>query len=334
MKILITGAAGFIGFHAVIKLLGLGHEVIGLDNLNDYYDVKLKFDRLEQLGIAEETAQLGALAQSNCHKGFRFIKQDIMDAEGLLVLFKEHQFDKVCNLAAQAGVRYSLENPMSYINSNIVGFLNVLEACRLHGCKHLVYSSSSSVYGNAIKYPFVENDITDQPESIYAATKKTNEMMAFAYHKLYGLESTGLRFFTVYGPWGRPDMAPMLFANALLHQKPIKVFNNGNLYRDFTYVDDVVEGIVRIMMTDEKKLKSVYNIGKGSPVKLMEFINVLEYEIGTKAVCHFEKMQAGDVFTTYADVTALKTDLDYKPDTTLHEGIEKFIKWYKGYYKK
>jgi UDP-glucuronate 4-epimerase len=184
----------------------------------------------------------------------------------LLALFKKHKFDKVCNLAAQAGVRYSLENPMSYINSNIVGFLNILEVCRQHGCKHLVYSSSSSVYGNAIKYPFVENDMTDQPESIYAATKKTNEMMAFAYQKLYGLESTGLRFFTVYGPWGRPDMAPMLFANALLHQKPIKVFNNGNLYRDFTYVDDVVEGIVRILMADEKKLKAVYNIGKADGV--------------------------------------------------------------------
>jgi len=334
MKILVTGAAGFIGFHAVSKLIDLGHEVTGLDNINDYYDVKLKLDRLEQLGIKVTPDNEGVLIKSTLHPNLAFIKQDITDAAELLALFKEHQFDKVCHLAAQAGVRYSLENPRSYINSNIVGFLNILEACRLHGCKHLIYSSSSSVYGNAIKYPFVENDITDQPESIYAATKKTNEMMAFTYRKLYGLESTGLRFFTVYGPWGRPDMAPMLFAKALLHQKPIQVFNNGNLYRDFTYVGDVVEGVVRILAADAKKLKLVYNIGKGSPVRLMEFINVLEYEIGTKAICHFEKMQAGDVFTTYADVTALKTDLDYTPNTTLNEGIEKFIKWYKAYYQK
>jgi UDP-glucuronate 4-epimerase len=334
MKILVTGAAGFIGFHTVNKLVSQGHDVTGLDNINDYYEVQLKLDRLEQLGITGIMDKPAELTPSTVFPNFKFTKLDITDEEGLLSLFKAQKFDKVCNLAAQAGVRHSLENPLAYINSNIIGFLNILEACRQTGCKQLVYSSSSSVYGNAIKYPFVENDITDQPESIYAATKKTNEMMAFTYRRLYGLESTGLRFFTVYGPWGRPDMAPMLFASALLQQKPIKVFNNGNLYRDFTYVDDVVEGISRVLSADEKNLKLVYNIGKGAPVKLMEFINMLEYETGTKAVCHFEKMQAGDVFTTYADVTALKTDLDYKPGTTLNEGIEKFIKWYKAYYKK
>lgn len=327
MKILVTGAAGFIGFHLTARLLSDGHAVVGLDSINDYYDVRLKQARLGQLGICEPRD--GVVEQSKRYEAFRFVKGDLADRELLPRLFSEEQFDAVVNLAAQAGVRYSLENPFAYVESNLVGFVNLLECCRHYPVKHLVYASSSSVYGGNTKTPFSEEDRVDTPVSLYAATKKSNELMASCYAHLYGIPSTGLRFFTVYGPWGRPDMAPMLFTKAILEGEPIKVFNEGNLSRDFTYIDDIVEGVVRVLQKPSQEPRhEIYNIGGGHPVQLMDFIHTLEEHLGRMAVLELLPMQPGDVYTTYADSKKLESTINYKPTTTLHDGLARFVAWY------
>lgn len=320
-KILVTGAAGFIGFHLAKRLLERGDEIVGIDNMNDYYTPKLKEARLAQIVN---------------HPSFKFIKGDIADRELMPRLFEDEKFDKVVNLAAQAGVRYSIENPFAYVDSNLVGFANILECCRHNGTKHLVYASSSSVYGGNKKVPFSEEDKVDNPVSLYAATKKANELMASCYTKLYGFPATGLRFFTVYGPWGRPDMAPILFATAIRDGKPIKVFNNGDMMRDFTYVDDIVEGIIRVLDSkgneapkEDETLHAVYNIGCSNPVKLMDFIDTIEEAMGKKAEKIMMPMQPGDVYQTYADTTRLEQDMGYKPHVSLKEGIGEFIGWFK-----
>lgn len=333
MNILVTGAAGFIGFHVCKKLIDNGHNVMGLDNINSYYSEQLKIDRLHELGIYGDIKE-GVEMQSMSCSNFTFIKLDISNYDLLYPVFKAKQFEKICHLAAQAGVRYSIENPWAYINSNVTGFLNVMQSAVNSNCSHVIYASSSSVYGNAAQFPFAENFSTDQPESIYAVTKKTNEMMAFTYRQLYKLNTTGLRFFTVYGPWGRPDMAPMLFADAIYNGTPIKVYNNGDLLRDFTYVDDITEGIVRVINSPAATLSPVYNIGHGAPVKLLNFIDILEKEIGTKSRRIYEKMQLGDVYATYADTASLKTAVNYQPETSLEKGIKEFIIWYKKYFHK
>ena len=345
MNILVTGSAGFIGFHLTKKLLQLGNTVTGIDNLNDYYDVELKLNRLKETGISSDGLQWNLAKSSSVYKNYSFIKMNLEDDVKLNQLFVTSNFDVVCNLAAQPGVRYSLDNPRAYINSNIVGFLNILEACRHNKIEHLVYASSSSVYGNSDKMPLSVDDRVDNPISLYAATKKSNELMAYTYSHLFNIHTTGLRFFTVYGPWGRPDMAPALFANAITKGETIKVFNHGNLERDFTYVDDIIEGIVRVItkkpLTEKKNTSvnlddtqySIYNIGNGNPVKLMDFIENMENALNKKAIKEFVPMQPGDVVKTFADVNSLKNDYDYAPNTSLNEGIEKFVKWYKNYYR-
>ena len=337
MKILVTGAAGFIGFHVSKSLLEKEHEVIGLDNINDYYDVSLKYGRLEELGIEREKVTEGKLIPSIKFNKFKFVKADIVNLSFLEGLFEKEKFDKVIHLAAQAGVRYSIENPHAYVQSNIVGFVNIMECCRYNNINHLVYASSSSVYGNASKVPFSEDDRIDHPVSLYAATKKSNELMAHTYSYLYKLPTTGLRFFTVYGPWGRPDMAPMLFANAIMKGEPIKIFNNGDLERDFTYIDDIVEGVIRVTDTipygDEKPpFYRVLNIGNSKPVKLMDFISIMEKTIGKKAIKEMFPMQPGDVKRTYADVNLLRRLVDVKKNTELFYGIECFVRWFKIIY--
>lgn len=335
MKILVTGTAGFIGFHLAQKLLMQGHEVVGMDDINDYYPTQLKFARLQEAGISEDAAEWYKKITSIVHPGYSFIRMNLEDRDALYRLFETEQFDAVCNLAAQAGVRYSIENPHTYISSNITGFMNILEACRHNKVKHLVYASSSSVYGNSRQMPLSVNQPVDNPISLYAATKKSNELMAHTYSHLFGIPTTGLRFFTVYGPWGRPDMAAFLFTKAITEGKPIKVFNNGDLYRDFTYIDDIVEGIANILNTNRagESLYRVYNIGNSSPVKLMDFIETIEKALGTKAVKEFMEMQPGDVYKTYADVTDLEKDYNYRPDTPLATGIGRFVKWYTEFYK-
>lgn len=333
MNILITGAAGFIGFHLSKALAERGDDVVGLDNINDYYDVRLKYGRLNEVGISEKEIDYNQMTQSHSYPNYRFIKLDLTDRENLQSLFKNEKFDKVCNLAAQAGVRYSIENPYAYIESNIVGFLNVLECCRHNEIKHFVFASSSSVYGGNTKVPFSEEDRVDHPVSLYAATKKSDELMAYTYAHLYHIPTTGLRFFTVYGPWGRPDMAPMIFAKAIMNGNPIKVFNNGNMMRDFTYIDDIVEGTKRVIdkvpeETNDKPPYSIYNIGCSEPVKLMDFIHTLEDALGKKAQMIMMPMQPGDVYQTYADTTRLEKKFDYKPKTALHRGIVEFVRWY------
>jgi len=340
MKILVTGAAGFIGFHTCQRLLAHGHQVVGLDNINDYYEVGLKFSRLNELGISKENAAISnKISASSTHAAaFKFIKLGLEDRENLPVLFKNESFDVVCNLAAQAGVRYSIENPEAYIDSNVVGFLNILECCRHHQIKHLVYASSSSVYGLNSKIPFETTDTVDSPISLYAASKKANELMAHTYSHLYGFATTGLRFFTVYGPWGRPDMALFLFTEAIVQNKPIKVFNHGDMERDFTYVDDIVEGVFRIIEKDTtERIKNsnaykVYNIGNNNSVKLTDFIQEIETNLGKKAIKELLPMQAGDVAKTWANVDDLIKDYDYAPKTKLNVGVKKFVEWYKGYY--
>lgn len=340
MKILVTGAAGFIGFHVSKKLLADGHEVIGLDNINDYYDTGLKYDRLSELGVTKEKVSLfGQLTPSaNKDLSFFFIRLDLADRQKLPVLFEEEKFDVVCNLAAQAGVRYSLENPEAYIDSNVVGFLNILECCRHNTVKHLVYASSSSVYGLNKKVPFDTKQNVDHPVSLYAATKKSNELMAHTYSHLYDLPTTGLRFFTVYGPWGRPDMAMFLFVDAIIKNEPIKVFNEGNMQRDFTYIDDIVEGVVRIIEKEPiaKNSKAapykVYNIGNSDSVKLLDFIDAIENELGIPAKRQLLPMQPGDVERTWANVEDLVTDYGYRPQTSVKKGISEFISWFKKYY--
>jgi UDP-glucuronate 4-epimerase len=336
MKILVTGTAGFIGFYVARKLLEAGHDVVGLDNINDYYDVRLKYARLLETGITKEQIEYGKLIQSEKYPKYRFIRLNLEERTIVENIFAEEKFDRVCHLAAQAGVRYSIENPYAYIDSNIVGFINMLECCRHNKIEHLVYASSSSVYGMNEKVPFSEDDRVDYPVSLYAATKKANELMAHTYSHLYKLPTTGLRFFTVYGPWGRPDMAPMLFAKSIDEGKTIKVFNNGNLSRDFTYIDDIVEGVVRIMnnvpeIKDEHPFYRILNIGNSQPVQLMDFIRTLEMEIGKKAVLEMYPMQKGDVYQTYADTSNLEKLVGYKPQVNLKVGIKNFIDWRKNF---
>jgi UDP-glucuronate 4-epimerase len=332
-RVIITGAAGFIGFHLSMRLLKNGCHVTGIDNLNSYYDVKLKEARLEKLTSFEN---------------FSFYKMDISDKKSLEAIFNNTKYDVVVNLAAQAGVRYSIKNPHAYVDSNIVGFVNLLEACRHNDVKHLVFASSSSVYGANTKMPFSVHNNVDHPVSLYAATKKANELMAHAYSHLYGMACTGLRFFTVYGPWGRPDMALFLFTKAILEEKPIKIFNHGRMQRDFTYIDDITEGVVRIMArlpepdptwngdnpdpgTSYARYK-IYNIGNNNPVELMEFIGVIEKVLGKKAKKEFLDLQPGDVPATYADIDDLIKDVGFKPETTIETGIKQFILWYNDYY--
>lgn len=330
MRILVTGAAGFIGFHLCRELLVKGHSVVGLDNINSYYSTALKFGRLAELGIGEDAVVEGAGVRSSKFPQFTFVKCSLEDNGALEKVFSEGCFNKVCNLAAQAGVRYSFENPYAYIQSNIVGFANVIALSHKYGVKHFVYASSSSVYGNSNKIPFEESDRVDSPESIYAATKKSNELIANVYSSQMGLPTTGLRFFTVYGPWGRPDMAPFLFLRSILEGEKIKVFNNGNLSRDFSYIDDIVTGVVRILEGEPAGL--VYNIGNSSPVGLMEFISTIEKVAGKEAIKEFAPMQQGDVFTTYASTEAIERDFGFKPNTPLIYGIDQFYNWYIKFY--
>ena len=335
--ILITGVAGFIGFHLADHLINLGHNVIGLDNINDYYDVDLKFARLKQLGIKKEKVKdFNKIISSDLYsEQFKFIRLNLEDDDLLLKLFSKFNIDLVCNLAAQAGVRYSIDNPSAYSSSNIVGFLNILECCRRSNTKRLVYASSSSVYGNSKIVPFNENAFVDNPISLYAATKKSNELMAHAYSHLYDIETIGLRFFTVYGPWGRPDMAYYLFANAITNGRSIKVFNYGDLSRDFTYIDDIIAGIASTLLEESKDTSQykLYNIGNSAPVKLMSFIKSVEDNLGIVAEKEMLPMQAGDVHQTWADVSKLQNDYAYKPNTSVEEGVETFINWYKSYHK-
>lgn len=321
MNILVTGAAGFIGYHLSNKLLALGYQVYGIDNLNDYYDVSLKQARLAQLLP---------------HRNFTFEYLDISNRNGVTGVFASHNFDCVINLAAQAGVRYSLNNPHAYVDSNLVGFTNILEGCRHSQIKHLIFASSSSVYGANTKVPFAVSDRTDSPVSLYAATKKANELMAYSYSHLYGISTTGLRFFTVYGPWGRPDMAYFKFTRAIAQGKPIDVYNHGKMKRDFTYIDDVVEAIVRIIPHRPERATQppykVYNLGNNNPVELGEFIRAIEIALGKSAMKNLLPIQPGDVVTTYADINELMEDFDFKPSTSITQGIEKFVAWYQEYY--
>ena len=341
MNILVTGAAGFIGYHLCELLIKNGHAVVGLDNINDYYDVGLKYARLEQLGIARTCAETDRqLTRSSLHQDqMQFIKLDLADRDALNQLFDTHTFDVVCNLGAQAGVRYSLENPDAYVQSNVVGFANLLECCRYGKVKHLVYASSSSVYGLNEKIPFSTEDTVDRPISMYAATKKSNELMAHTYSHLYQLPTTGLRFFTVYGPWGRPDMALFLFVDAIKKGEPINVFNYGNMARDFTYVDDIVGGMSKIIETpiEESKRKDelykIYNIGNNKQVKLTAFIDAIESSLQTEAKRNLMPIQPGDVESTWADVNELIQDYDYTPNTPIEKGVQEFVDWYNAFYK-
>lgn len=325
MKILITGAAGFIGHYTAIHYAGRGDSVVGLDNINDYYDINLKHKRGQLGGFNSVAMESGKMVTSSIFPNYRFIKGDLTDKEFIDRLFKEEKFDIVCNLAAQAGVRYSIENPYSYIQSNIVGFINILEACRHNPVKHLVYASSSSVYGMAEKTPFSEEDKCDNPASLYAATKKADELMAHVYSSLYKIPSTGLRFFTVYGPLGRPDMAPVLFMKAIMEDRPIKVFNHGNLFRDFTYIDDIVKGISAVINSPAPSGDipyKIFNIGNSKPVALMDFIHAIEDITEKKAILHYTDMQPGDVYITFADTTKLEKEFGYKPQTSITEGVK------------
>ena len=330
-RVLVTGGAGFIGSRLSEFLARKGWQVTAIDNLNNYYDPKLKLQRLRRMGI-NEVSDSGS-SVSSILPDLEFIRLDIVDREALNNLFAEKHFDSVMNLAAQAGVRYSIENPYTYVENNLVGFINLLECARHFPLRRFVYASSSSVYGGNEKTPFSESDNVDNPVSLYAATKKSNELMARAYHNLYGVPAVGLRFFTVYGPWGRPDMAPMLFADAITQGRPIKVFNNGNMSRDFTYIDDIVEGIYRVLDSDRAidKEHDVYNIGFGKPVKLMDFISVLEKSLGVSAEKDFLPMQPGDVVTTFADTSRLARDYDYSPRIDVEEGVKRFAEWFRNF---
>ncbi len=335
MKILITGAAGFIGFHLVEKLVTEGHQIIGIDNINDYYDPELKFSRLSECGIKRSEIRYAQDVPSNLYKNYKFIQLDLANRKDCEKLFSDNKFDQVIHLAAQAGVRYSIENPHAYIESNIVGFLHILEGVRQNNISRLIYASSSSIYGNRESVPFKEEDNVDKPISLYAATKKSNELMAHTYSHLYNIQTIGLRFFTVYGPWGRPDMAPFIFAKNIIEEKSIKIFNHGNMERDFTYVSDIIEGISKIANHPSKDEKyAVYNIGNSEPINLLNFIENIEQILGKKAKKIFLPIPPGDVQKTFSDITKLQDDFNYKPDTKLNDGLENFISWYKSYYKK
>ena len=350
MKILVTGTAGFIGFHLAKQLLERGDEVVGLDSINDYYDINLKYARLAECGVGRAEVAYGKIIKSSKDSLYRFIQLELEDRESVARLFAEERFERVCNLAAQAGVRYSLANPYAYIDSNIMGFMNILENCRHNTIKHLVYASSSSVYGLNEKMPFSTSDSVDHPISLYAASKKANELMAHSYSHLFGLPTTGLRFFTVYGPWGRPDMALFIFTKAILEGKPIDVFNNGNMRRDFTYIDDIVKGIVYVldkipsgnpvwtgMDPDPGSSHSpyrLYNIGNSSPVSLMDFIREIEKNLGRKAILNLLPLQDGDVPATWADIVPLNHDTGYEPSVKVPEGIKNFLAWHTEFYKK
>ncbi|NLR93944.1 MULTISPECIES: NAD-dependent epimerase/dehydratase family protein [Flammeovirga] len=332
MNILVTGTAGFIGYHLTKKLLNEGHTVYGADNINDYYEVSLKYDRLADTGIQKEEIEWFKWVQSTTYDAYKFLRIDLSDKERTAQMFEDFKFDLVIHLAAQAGVRYSLINPQAYIDSNIMAFTNMLEGCKNHDIKKLVYASSSSVYGLNSKVPFSEEDRVDEPISLYAATKKSNELMAHTYTHLYGIQTVGLRFFTVYGPWGRPDMAPMIFSKAVMKNDTIKVFNNGNQSRDFTYIRDIVNGIEKVSVQKIDGTNLVFNIGNGKPVNLLHFIETLESEFNTVIDKDFVEAQPGDVTTTYADTSKLVKYTNYKAQTSIQEGISQFVKWYKEYY--
>jgi UDP-glucuronate 4-epimerase len=330
LKVLVTGIAGFIGFHVAKRLLDEGYTVVGFDNINDYYNVQLKIDRLKELGIENKDNRW-----ISSNSKLKFVKADLLEKDTLLDLFGVVKFDYVVHLAAQAGVRYSLEAPQKYIDSNITGFLNILECCRNYPVKHLVFASSSSVYGLNSKIPFSTEDSTDSPISLYAASKKSNELMAHTYSHLFKIPTTGLRFFTVYGPWGRPDMAMHLFTEAILKKKPIKVFNEGNMSRDFTYIDDIVESIIRLIIKspdNEQIPMNLFNIGNNKPEKLADFIEEIEITTQKMAIKEYLPMQAGDVEKTFANVQSLIDYIDYKPKTAIQVGIANFVDWYKNYY--
>lgn len=348
MKILLTGSAGFIGSFVVKRLLERGDTVVGLDNINDYYEPTLKYGRLAEAGIYEFDVDWYKLVSSSKYSGYRFIRMNLEDRQAMRMLFANEGFDAVINLAAQAGVRYSITNPYAYIESNLDGFINILEGCRHHSIRHLVYASSSSVYGLNANVPFSEHSSIAHPVSLYAASKKSNELMAHAYSHLYGVPSTGLRFFTVYGPWGRPDMSPFLFTDAILHDRPIKVFNNGDMLRDFTYIDDIVEGVIRVLdrpaepnpdwdatcpdPSSSSAPYRVYNIGNSHPVKLMDFIRAIELACGKDAEKIFLPMQPGDVYQTNADTTLLRETFGYKPSKDIEEGVKETVEWYRSFY--
>ncbi len=350
MKILVTGTAGFIGFHLANRLVQEGYEVVGLDSINDYYSVQLKTDRLKAAGIDEASLSYNSLYRSRTQAGYAFIQLQLEDRENLEKLFATQRFDRVVNLAAQAGVRYSLTNPSAYINSNIVGFANLLECCRHHQCGHLVYASSSSVYGLNEAIPFHTDETVDHPISLYAATKKSNELMAHVYSHLYGIPTTGLRFFTVYGPWGRPDMAMHLFTQAIINDQPIQVFNNGEMERDFTYVDDIVYGVLKVLEKPatgnpawdaRNPLPSsspapyrIYNIGNSHPVKLTDFIEAIEQKLNKKAERILMPLQPGDVLKTYADIRSLQEEIGYHPVTPVETGVSRYVDWHLSYYHK
>jgi UDP-glucuronate 4-epimerase len=350
MKYLVTGTAGFIGFHVAKQLLERGDQVVGLDVINSYYDVDLKYARLANMGIDRNQITFGELIQSSTNSDYRFIQLDLTDKNLLLSLFEKEKFDVVIHLAAQAGVRYSLTHPEVYIESNITAFVNILECCRFHPVKHLVYASSSSVYGSNEKMPFSTSDSVDHPISLYAASKKANELMAHTYSHLFAIPTTGLRFFTVYGPWGRPDMALFLFTEAILEGKPIQVFNHGKMKRDFTYVDDIVTGVLKVADRpaspnpdfDKKNPDpgssdapyKIYNIGNSEPVLLMDYIKAVENGLDKKAIMELLPLQAGDVPASHADVSDLVRDTGYKPQTKIEDGVRKFTEWYLNYYNK
>ncbi len=349
MKILVTGTAGFIGYHLVNRIAGEYDEIVGIDNLNDYYDVELKYARLADAGVDARDTGVGMPVKSTKFKNYTFYRIDLDDRDMLGKIFSEYRFERVCHLAAQAGVRYSIDNPYAYLHSNISGFLNILELCRHNAVKHLVYASSSSVYGLNSRMPFSTTDNVDHPVSLYAASKKSNELMAHTYAYLFGLPSTGLRFFTVYGPWGRPDMAYYSFTDAIVNGRTIDVYNNGMMERDFTYIDDITEGVARVIAREprgeplwdsahpdpgsSKAPYKIYNIGNSRPVKLLKFIEIIESRLGRKASKNFLPMQPGDVVATYADVTDLVNDTGYKPVTGIETGIGKFVDWFMKYHQ-
>lgn len=333
-KILLTGCAGFIGYHVFQRLVVEGYDVLGLDNLNNYYDVNLKMARLQNAGFSSDSIAYGRTVKAE--EGGRFIQLALEDSAAIIQLFHREKFDRVCHLGAQAGVRFSVENPSVYVQSNINGFFNILEGCRENAIEHLVFASSSSVYGNSSKIPFSENDPLDHPLSLYAATKQSNESMAYSYANLFSIPSTGLRFFTVYGPWGRPDMALFKFTKAILNDRPIPLYNHGNMQRDFTYVNDIVEGVFRVLR-DPKCASDpvpcrIYNIGNGNPVGLMDFLHALEKSSGKKAKLDMLPPQPGDVYRTWADTTKLKRDYGFVPSVRLEDGVDNFVKWYRDFY--